>query len=90
MGGIKNIVEGHINYLLGNKQAISQPRLKICGKCPLKKKTYLGYICNNNAWLNPKTDDFSMTRKDGYIKGCGCFLNQKTTVANETCPAGKW
>lgn len=90
MGGISNIIEGHLNELLDANKSISQPRIKICNKCPLKKYTFFGYICNNKAWLNPETDDFSLQYKDGYVKGCGCRINAKVTVVNEKCPAGKW
>ena len=90
MEQIKQIVEGHVNMLLGNKEALAEPRLKICQKCPLYKKTKRGYICNSNAWLNPKTGDFSLEEKDGYVKGCNCTLNAKTRVASAKCPAGKW
>lgn len=90
MSEIKNIVEGHINELLGNKESIAEPRLAICQKCPLYKKTVAGYICNNNAWLNPKTGDFSLDKKDDYVKGCGCRLNAKVRVPSAQCPAGKW
>ena len=90
MSGIKNIVTGHVNELLGNKEAVALPRLAICKKCPLYKKTMYGYVCNSNAWLNPETGEFSLDKKDGYVKGCGCRINAKVTVANEKCPAGKW
>ena len=90
MSQVKQIVEGHIHELLGNKDAIASPRLKICKKCPLFKQTVTGYICNSNAWLDPKTGDFSLDKKDGYVKGCGCRLNAKTRVSDAVCPAGKW
>ena len=90
MEQVKQIIEGHVNALLGNKEAIAQPRLEICRKCPLFKKVLTGYVCNSGAWLNPKTGDFSLNKKDGYVKGCGCALNAKTRVASAKCPAGKW
>lgn len=90
MGQVKQIIEGHINELLNNNEAIAEPRMKICKKCPLYKQTITGPVCNSNAWLNPKTGDFSLDKKDGYVKGCGCRVNAKTRVASAQCPAGKW
>lgn len=90
MSGLKNIISGHINELFKTNQSISQTRLKICAKCPLKKKDYMGYVCDSKGWINPETDEYSSIKKDGYVHGCGCRLFAKTTVASEKCPAGKW
>lgn len=46
--------------------------------------------CSSKLWLNPETNDVSIEKKDGYIKGCGCRINAKIRVADEKCPAGKW
>lgn len=85
-----DIIEGHIHELIGDKRAISNPRLRICKKCPLRRETFLGAICNDRLWLDPKTNQISTRPIDGYVKGCGCRLDAKTTLANATCPAGKW
>lgn len=92
MGGVKNIIEGHINELLGNKEAIAKPRREICLKCPLyKTNTFFGWAeCNSKAYLDPNTGDFSLQFKPGYKKGCGCRIEAKITVASEKCPVGKW
>lgn len=92
MGGIRNIIEGHINELLDVNSQIAQPRLKICRLCGLyHKNDFMGWAeCNPNLYLNPENNDTSKDPKDGYVKGCGCRLLAKTRVAREHCPAGKW
>lgn len=92
MSGVKNIIEGHINEFLGNKEEIAKPRREICKKCPLyHTNTFWGWQeCNSHAWINPQTDDFSTIEKPGYVSGCGCRIEAKITVPGEKCPAGKW
>lgn len=91
MGGIKNIIQGHINEFLGNKETIASPRREICKKCPLYHTSYLGWQeCNSHAYIDPSTDAFSTREKPGYVKGCGCRIEAKITVPEEKCPAGKW
>lgn len=86
---IGNIVNGHMNELLGLNKNLSATRMYICIKCPLYSSR-LGGMCNNKLWYNKENGDVSMSYKAGYIKGCGCRLKAKTTIANEKCPAGKW
>lgn len=83
-----NIIEGHIRELIKSNEEISQERLLICKKCSIVKLKSL--ICNNNLYVNPYNNHFSITQKEGYYKGCGCRLKAKTTLINEKCPAGKW
>lgn len=91
MGGIKNIIEGHWNELIGNNKSIANPRREICKKCPLYDTSLFGWKwCNPNIYLNVKTNDVSSKPKEGYIKGCACRIEAKITVPNEKCPAGKW
>lgn len=92
MGGIKHIIEGHINEFLGNKQNIAAPRRAICNKCPMRHiNDFWGWLeCNPHLYIDPKTNKTSDTPRPGYYKGCGCKILQKTTVPNEKCPAGKW
>ena len=91
MGGIKHIIEGNVNDLLGNNQAIAGPRRKICKACPLYNTSFWGWQeCNSKLYLNSKTNDISTTPKPGYYKGCGCRIEAKITVAAEKCPADKW
>lgn len=86
---VGNIVSGHINELLGLNKNLSEERMKICLKCPIFSQK-LGGICNNKLWINPKTDDVSLIKKPGYVQGCGCRLQAKTTLNNEHCPVNKW
>lgn len=85
-----NIIEGHINELLGLNDDISKKRLLICRQCPLYKRTYFGPICNSKLYYNPTTNELSETPKEGFIQGCGCRLEAKTTLINEKCIIGKW
>ena len=89
MYNVGNIVKGMVNDALDLNQDISETRLKICRICPIYSSQY-GGLCNRKLWLNPKTGDVSIEKKDGYYKGCGCKLSWKTTVIDEQCPAGKW
>lgn len=86
---IGNIVKGHINEMLGLNKDISEGRLKICHKCPLYS-TKFGGLCNNRLWLNKKTGDVSLIKKEGYQRGCGCRLLAKTKLLNAQCPLGEW
>ena len=74
--GITNIVNGHLNELLGNNEVM--------------KDSFMGYVCSSKLWLNPKTGDISTERKDGYKRGCGCRLNAKVRDIKSSCPACKW
>lgn len=86
---IIDIVQGHANELFNINNEISKKRLKICYSCPLYFKR-LGGVCNNKLWLNVITGDVSTTKKDGYVRGCGCRVNAKTRLPNAVCPTGKW
>ena len=86
---IGNIVTGHLNEVLSLNQDISEPRMRICLKCPLYSPKH-GGMCNMRLWLNPETGDVSTEKKDGYYRGCGCRLRAKTTISKESCPARKW
>lgn len=87
---ILNIIKGHFKEIINSDQKISKHRMEICEKCPLFKKESYGLICNNKLWINPKTNNTSDTFKPGFLKGCGCRLRAKTTLKEESCPAGKW
>jgi hypothetical protein len=84
------IIGGHTNELLGLNKELSERRMAICKKCPLFKKTIVGYVCNSKLWLDLKTGETSLIKKDGYRNGCGCRLDAKTTVVDASCPIGKW
>lgn len=86
---IGNIVNGHVNELLGLNKDISKERMKICLKCPLYSPKY-GGLCNNKLYIDPNTNDISIQPKDGYVRGCGCRLKSKTTLLNAKCIIDKW
>lgn len=86
---VGKVVQGHINEVLGLNKDIKNIRLNICKKCPLYTPRF-GGMCNNKLWYNANSGDVSIAYKDGYIRGCGCRLQAKTTLADEKCPAGKW
>lgn len=86
---VGNIVTGHLNEVLNLKQDISKKRMAICKVCPLFTPKF-GGMCNRRLWYNAQTGDISTVNIDGYARGCGCRLNAKTTIARESCPAGKW
>lgn len=83
------ILDGAKNVFFGFNKSISEARMKICKKCPIYSPV-LGGVCNRKLYLDPKTGDISIEKRQGYIRGCGCSLRLKTTVASEECPAGKW
>lgn len=86
---IGNIIQGHLNEVLGLNKDIGEERMKICLSCPLYVKR-LGGICNSKLWLNPITNEISTEQKDGFKKGCGCRLSAKVTVPQAKCPLNKW
>lgn len=86
---IGQIVKGHVNEALGLNNDISQQRLQVCYRCPLYTSR-LGGICNDRLWLDPITGDVSVTKKEGYKKGCGCRLLAKTRLSAAQCPVNKW
>lgn len=63
-------------------------RWKICRHCPICNQE--DAICNGQLYLNPETNDISVSPKEGYIKGCGCLLKMKIPNAKKHCPANKW
>ena len=63
-------------------------RTQICKICPIYEAS--SNICNASLYLNPETNDVSLIKKEGYIKGCGCHLKWKIANIKSKCPAGKW
>lgn len=89
MYNIGNIIEGHVNEVFKLNQDIAEKRLSICKVCPIYSERF-GGTCNNKLWFNPKTNEISLDEKDNFVRGCGCRLKAKTTLADESCPADKW
>ena len=94
MSLLKQIVQGHVNEFLSNvgikqsekKEKIFKSRAKICINCPLKS----GNTCNRSKYINPETLEVSITRKAGFVQGCGCRLSAKQRSEGANCPAGFW
>ena len=63
-------------------------RLKICEHCGIYDS--IRKICNGSLYINPETNDVSINKKEGYIKGCDCYIPRKVLNAQAKCPAGKW
>ena len=67
---------------------MQEERFSICRKCGIfnvSKET-----CNEFLYINPKNNDISTQQKDGYIKGCGCYIPTKIKRESNHCPANKW
>lgn len=67
-----------------------EKRLEICKKCPLMRMTEYGMKCDERRWISPDGTQASYFKKDGWKKGCGCYLNSKTRNPNNHCVCGKW
>lgn len=63
-------------------------RFKICEQCGIYDRDRK--ICNGSLYINPNTNDVSLTQKVGYIKGCNCYIPRKVLNTSAKCPAGKW
>lgn len=63
-------------------------RMEICKSCPIFKPS--DKTCNSKLWINPDTDEVSITPKSRFIRGCGCHLEFKTRSPYNHCIAGKW
>lgn len=87
---LKNIINGHVNEILDKNNELHENRISICKECPLFSKQWFGYICNNNLWINPETNDVIDYEDEGYTRGCGCRLEAKTRDIESECPINKW
>ena len=63
-------------------------RLKICEHCGIYDPDLK--LCNGSLYINPINNDVSTILKQGYIKGCGCYIPRKVLKSDAKCPAGKW
>lgn len=67
-----------------------QKRLEICKKCPIMRMTEFGMKCDDRKWISPDGTQASFFKKDGWKKGCGCFLNSKTRNPANHCIINLW
>ena len=63
-------------------------REQICRSCPIFKSS--NNTCNPKLWLNPDTNEVSISPKSGFIRGCGCAVMIKMRNFSNHCIAGKW
>lgn len=63
-------------------------RYSICEHCGIFDQDRK--VCNGDLYINPETNDVSIKPKNGYIKGCNCYIPRKVLNAQAKCPAGKW
>ena len=69
---------------------IAEKRMNICKQCPLYKESSYGPVCNSSKFISPDGKDWSWLNKKGYIRGCGCRLNNKTKNPNSKCIVNLW
>lgn len=74
--------------MLNTKELSIKEREKICKSCPIFSPAR--GICNPKLYLNPKTNEVSVTLKPGYIRGCNCHVLIKLRNLSQHCIAGKW
>ena len=84
-----DIVEGHLNELIGKHRDLSERRMVICAACPLFKSTVTGPICDPDKWID-KNNNSSNEYFEGATKGCSCRLSAKTALKHARCVVGKW
>lgn len=88
---INQIIEGHYKKIMNKEDTLRDKRITICKSCKLYKiDDLLGEVCNKRLYLNPKTNETSVVKKDGFKNGCGCILQAKTRVKDAKCPINKW
>lgn len=63
-------------------------RKEICEACPIFNP--LNGLCNPKLWLNPETNEVSNTKKEGFVRGCGCLVYIKMKNLANHCVAQKW
>lgn len=66
-------------------------RLDICRNCPIMRQTEFGMKCDDRKWISPDGTETSFLKKDGWRRGCGCYLERgKAKNPNNHCIIGKW
>lgn len=85
-----DVIRGHVNELFNSGADLSAERLNICKECPLYSESNFGPLCDSKKWINPKTNEFSLISKKGFVRGCGCRLTAKTTLKDNHCIINKW
>ena len=66
----------------------AEERFKICKNCAIYNTAT--QVCSAQLWLDPITNTAYNSPAPGRIKGCGCYLPNKTKREENSCPAKKW
>ena len=72
-----------------SNEELAEKRLEICKVCPISVITDYGLKCDSSKYIN-KDDEWSYLPKEGYIRGCNCYLVSKTLNPSKHCPIDKW
>lgn len=54
------------------------------------KMSDFGMKCDERRYISPDGKQVSFFKRDGWIKGCGCYLSRKAANINNHCICGKW
>lgn len=68
----------------------AKKRIEICKQCPIVRMTEYGLRCDSRKWISPDGTQGSFFKKDGWKKGCGCYIKSKALNPSNHCICGKW
>lgn len=68
----------------------TQERINICRNCPIIRQTEFGLKCDDRKWISPDGKQGSFFKKDGWKRGCGCLIAQKSRNSNNHCIINLW
>lgn len=72
-------------------KSLIEERMNICKKCPIYKEHSIhGGICDSSKYISKDGQRWSYFKKDGFVKGCGCKLNNKTKYSTNHCIIDLW
>lgn len=74
--------------LLYTDMELFEERMNICKNCAIYASAT--QTCSAQLWLDPVTNTAYDSAAPGRIKGCGCYLPNKTKREENSCPAKKW
>ena len=71
-------------------EEFAEKRLAICRNCPIMLMTEFGMKCDDRKYISPDGTKSSFFSKEGWRKGCGCYLNRKAANIHNHCIIDKW
>lgn len=79
---VRHIIQGWWLSIMNDEQSteLMKERAKICLPCEHSKVMPIG------TWIKGEYEEIN----DMGCEKCGCPLNQKLRVADESCPLNKW